>query len=101
MMTSDCVLREVLSEGTENREPAWGNWLQKKKQKGKPGAETPCGNKLWGNPGAGVTKVRWVAGDAGNVVGEVGCQDHRAGSLAGSLDVVQSVIESHGKILVF
>lgn len=56
MMTSDCVVREVLLEGTENREPAWGNWLGKKKQKGKPGAETPCGNKLWGNPGAGVNK---------------------------------------------
>ena len=46
-----------------------------------------------------VLQVRCVAGDAGNVVGEVGCQDNRAGSLAGSLDVVQSVIESHGKIL--
>lgn len=87
MMTSDCVVREVLSEGTKNREPAWANWLRRKKQKGRPGAETPCGNKLWGNLGAGVTKVRRVAGDAGNVAGEVGCQDHRAESLAGSLDL--------------
>lgn len=33
MVTSDCVVREGHSEGTDNRGPAWENWLGKKKQK--------------------------------------------------------------------
>lgn len=43
--------------------------------------------------------MRWVSGYAGNVAGEVRGQDHSAGPTAGRLDLVQSVIESHRKIL--
>ena len=33
MVTSDCVVREGHSEGTDNKGPAWENWLGEKKQK--------------------------------------------------------------------